>query len=105
MGLERVERLVVSEQPPGAEWSATAAVARNRIIAALASAVIIVETQPAGGAMHTFRAAEALELPLFVVRYVKPPSSASGNSLAIAKGATALTRLSDLSQVIEAVGR
>jgi DNA processing protein len=93
---------IISEWPPEAEWSASAAVARNRVIAALASAVVVVETQPEGGAMHTFRYAQELDRPLFVVKYRQPPPSASGNNAAIALGGTPLTQLSEVRHVIEA---
>ena len=54
---------VVSECPPDLEWSAAAAVARDRIIAALGRAVFVIETRPRGGTLHTVRAAEQLGPP------------------------------------------
>ncbi len=95
--------IVLSEVPPDAEWSSNAAVARNRLIAALASVLVVVETRAKGGAMHTFRDAQAVNRPIFVVKYEKPPPSASGNNLAIAQGGLPLSRLSDVQQIIAAV--
>ena len=101
---EWMERAVVlSECPPEAEWSSNAAVARNRLIAALGGALIVVETRAKGGAMYTFRHAQQLERPIFVVHYEKPPPSASGNNFAIAQGALPLARLADVQAVIAAV--
>ena len=92
----------VCECPPEAEWSASAAVARNRIIAALASVVVLIETEPDGGAMHTVHAAQELLRPVFAVRYKEPAPSATGNEVAISKGATPLAKLSEVHRVIEA---
>jgi DNA processing protein len=96
--------VVVSECPPEAEWSSNAAVARNRLIAALGSALVVVETKAKGGAMYTFRDAQELGRSIFVVKYEKPPPSASGNNFAIAQGGLPLSRLADAQDVIAAVG-
>lgn len=94
---------VVSECPPDQEWSAMAAVARDRIIAALSRAVFVVETRPRGGTMHTVAAAEQLSRPLFALQYADPPESARGNSLLIARGATPLQRFGDLPALIDCI--
>lgn len=93
---------VISECPPDAEWSAPAAVARNRIIAALSSALLVVETKVGGGAMHTFRSAQELGRPVFVLKFRKPPESATGNNTAVGMGATAISRLAESYLLIEA---
>ena len=93
---------VISECPPDAEWSTPAAVARNRIIAALSSALLVVETTVKGGAMHTFRAAQELGRPVFVTKYRKPPEPASGNNTAIGMGATPIARLAETDLIIQA---
>jgi DNA processing protein len=96
--------VALSECPPEQEWSPEAAVLRNRLIAALASAVIVIETTPDGGAMHTVRTAEELDIPVFAVRYSTAPPSASGNESVIARGATPLTRLADVEHVYRLLG-
>jgi len=93
----------VSEVPPDASWSPQAAVARNRLIAALSAVVVLVETRSHGGALHTVRAAEILNRPVFAVQYAEPPPSASGNNVAITRGATPLTCLADLRAVLDAL--
>jgi len=93
----------VSEVPPDASWSPQAAVARNRLIAALSAVVVLVESRSHGGALHTVRAAEVLERPVFAVQYAEPPPCASGNNVAIARGATPLTCLADLRTVLDAL--
>jgi len=94
--------VAVSELAPETEWTSSAAVARNRIIAALASVVVVVETRSSGGAMHTFRDAQELGRPVWVVKYREAPPSASGNNVAIARGGLPLSTLSEVQAIIEA---
>ena len=91
---------VISECPPDQEWSAAAAVARDRIIAALGAATFVAETRPRGGTMHTVRAAEQLRRPLYALKYSDPPESARGNSILIARGAGAITMLKDVDEIV-----
>jgi DNA processing protein len=95
---------VVSECPPDLEWSASAAVARDRIIAALGRAVFVIETRPRGGTLHTVRAAEQLGRPLFVLKYRTPPESARGNSILIARGATDVSMFGEIGKVFDCLG-
>jgi predicted Rossmann fold nucleotide-binding protein DprA/Smf involved in DNA uptake len=75
-------------------------VARDRIIAALGRAVLVIETRPRGGTLHTVRAAEQLGRPLFVLKYHAPPESARGNSILIARGATDISRFSEVEKIL-----
>jgi len=94
---------LLSECPPDASWSSSAAVARNRIIAALGRAVLVIETRPRGGALHTVRAAESLGRPVFAVKFRQPPESARGNAILVARGASPVSTFADAQDVIEAV--
>lgn len=58
---------VVSEQPPGARPTRYAFLARNRIIAALADAVVVVEAGARSGAKNTASWANAMGRPLLAV--------------------------------------
>jgi DNA processing protein len=95
---------VVSECPPELPWSAAAAVARDRIIAALGRAVFVIETPPRGGTLHTVRAAEELGRPIFVLKYHAPPESARGNSILIARGATDVSRFGEIGKILDGLG-
>jgi DNA processing protein len=95
---------VVSECPPNLGWSAAAAVARDRIIAALGRAVFVIETRPRGGTLHTVRAAEQLGRPLFVLKYQRPPEPARGNSILIARGATDVGRFGEIGKILDSLG-
>jgi len=94
---------LLSECPPDALWSRAAAIARNRIIAALGRALLVIETQPHGGAFHTVSAAESLGRPIFAVRFREPPESARGNAMLIARGATPLCAFAEINEVLRVV--
>jgi DNA processing protein len=94
---------VVSECPPNLGWSAAAAVARDRIIAALGRALFVIETRPRGGTLHTVRAAEQLGRPLFVLKYHAPPEPARGNSILIARGAADVSRFGQIGKILDVV--
>ena len=93
----------ISEQPPDTGWETQAALNRNRIIAALSRALIVVETGPKGGTMNTFNHAIELGRPVFAVRYESPAPSGRGNALCLARGAEPLARFRDIERVVEAV--
>lgn len=63
-----------SEVAPETSASSSPLVARNRIISGLSQAVILVESDEDGGAMHTIRFAQQQGRPVFVVDF-----GASGN--------------------------
>ena len=94
---------VISETPPEEEWSRRAAVMRNRLIAALSRAVIIIETRPRGGAMHTAAAARKLGRAVFAVRYARPPAAARGNEVIFGQGGAPLSKYADADIVLAAV--
>jgi DNA processing protein len=83
---------LLSETHPDAEPNVARLVARNRLIAALAETLIVVETGVEGGAMYAARFAAALGRSVQAVN-----SPASGNRALIAAGAVPLRPdLSDL---------
>lgn len=77
---------IVSEVHPTATPSASNLVARNRIITGLADAVIVVETEVDGGAMHAARFAGIQGRPVYTFDF-----PASGNRSLLANGAGNLT--------------
>ena len=94
---------LVTECPPDHEWSSRAAVARNRIIAALSRALFVVETRTRGGTMHTVKAAEQLRRPIFALRYQNAPENARGNSILIARNATPVSTFGEAEKIIACV--
>ena len=58
---------ILSEQPPGTKPDAHLFPARNRIIAALSDATIVVEAKQKGGALITASVADSYDRPVFAV--------------------------------------
>ncbi|HJL20201.1 MAG TPA: DNA-processing protein DprA [Sandaracinaceae bacterium LLY-WYZ-13_1] len=72
----------LSETPPGEPAYPSRFLARNRLVAALADAVVVVQAPARSGALSTARHAEALERPLFAVPHAPwDPRGAGGNRL------------------------
>lgn len=73
---------LLSEAPLGARPEPWRFPARNRLLAALADVVVVVETPLCGGSLHTVRAAEARGVPVMAVPGpVRSPASAGSNRL------------------------
>jgi len=88
--------VVVSEYPPGVAPARWRFPARNRIIAGLADALVVVESHAEGGSLHTVDAALERDRPVFVVPGpIRSPASAGTNRL-LADGAQALCTVDDL---------
>ena len=94
---------LVSECPPALEWSAQAAVARNRLIAALGRAVFVIETKPKGGTMHTVKAAEQLGRPVFALKYEHSPETARGNAIVLARGGIPIRTFGEIDRILGAL--
>jgi DNA processing protein len=93
--------VVLSEAPLGAAPEQWRFPARNRIIAALARAVVVVESHRAGGSMHTVDAADVRSRPVLAVPGpVVSPASAGTNRL-IADGCAPVL---DVDDVLVALG-
>lgn len=83
--LERASNVLLSETRPDQPVRVDRLVARNRLIAALADTVIVVESNEDGGALHAARWALQLERPVFTLDL-----PAAGNQQLIAQGVPAL---------------
>jgi DNA processing protein len=74
--------LLLSEAPLGARPEPWRFPVRNRVIAALAEAVVVVESHVRGGSLHTVDAALARDRPVLAVPgSVRSPASAFPNAL------------------------
>lgn len=79
--------LLLSQFHPLQKWSAGCAITRNRTVAGLADALIIVETGIKGGTQHTVKYALEFEKPLFVLDFDGEDSQRwAGNSFLINSG-------------------
>ncbi len=74
--------VLLSETPLGVRPAAWRFPARNRVIAALADVVVVVESHAAGGSLHTVTEAERRDVPVLAVPgSVRSPASAGTNQL------------------------
>lgn len=86
----------LSPLPPEAPGSRGAPVIRNYLVAAVADAVIAIETRERGGTFYVVRETLRRAGPLFAVRYAPPiPASASGMEPLLRAGAVALPEAPD----------
>jgi DNA processing protein len=77
--------LAVSQFLTRQPWFANAAMKRNRLICAIADAVVVVEAGESGGTVDGARVAVEMKRPLYIVRYSSAPSSASGNEILLSQ--------------------
>ena len=87
---------VVSEYPPGTPPDRWRFPARNRIIAAMSSAVVVVEAAKTGGALITARLAAEIGRPVFVVPGDVDRPASEGCNLLIRDGAHPVLGAADL---------
>ncbi len=90
------EGLLISELAGGDAVRAGSFAARNRLLVALAAAVVVVECPQASGALHSAELAWQMELPLWVVPADAARISALGSNRLLARGATPLLHPDDL---------
>lgn len=88
--------LLLSEAPPGAEPEPWRFPRRNRLLAALAHVVVVVESHESGGSLSTVRAAVERGVAVMAVPgSVRSPSSAGTNRL-LADGVAPVTGATDV---------
>ena len=71
--------LYISELAPTMTWDTGGAMARNRIVCGLASALIVVEARESGGTIHAAKTAFDLGKPVFVVQFEEYDAHSAGN--------------------------
>jgi DNA processing protein len=97
----REHGVIIGENPFGTQPRRHIFPVRNRIIAGLSSAVVIVEAAVKGGAMHTARAALALDRTVLAVPGSRRNPMAEGCNLLIADGAAPLIDPLDIAVAVE----
>ncbi|HZQ27194.1 MAG TPA: DNA-processing protein DprA [Acidimicrobiales bacterium] len=78
--------VVLTEAPLGARPEPWRFPARNRIIAALAHVLVVVESRATGGSMHTVRAAEERGVPVLAVPGPVRSRASEGTNLLLSQG-------------------
>ena len=93
-----VERrgVVLSEAPLGAPPEKWRFPARNRVIAALADVVIVVESRELGGSMHTVAEAQRRDRPVFAAPGPVRSATSAGTNRLLRDGAQVLCDASDV---------
>lgn len=84
--------LVVSQFPTNAVWRSQYAMARNKMIAVLSKAMIVIEAGENGGTLNAGMTTLNLGKPLFVAEYSDMPLTAPGNEKLIKGGGISLKR-------------
>lgn len=79
--------LLLTEVPPGAPGARWMFAVRNRLMAAAAHAVVVVESHVRGGSMHTVDAARRLDVPVLVSAPVDGMAAADGTRALVRSGA------------------
>jgi DNA processing protein len=102
---ERVARegLLLAEQPPGTEPLARFFPSRNRIIAGLASATVVVEAAPRSGSLITARIAAEAGREVLAVPGSPLDPRAQGCNLLIREGATLIQSVDDILEAIRPI--
>lgn len=88
--------LLLSEWPEGAPVRPGHFASRNRLLVALAAAVVVVECPPQSGALHSAELAWQQGLPLWAVPGDAARQAALGSNRLLARGATPLLEAGDL---------
>jgi DNA processing protein len=97
--------VVLSEAPPGVPAHPWRFPVRNRILAGLADAVVVVESPGAGGSMSTVEHAQARDRPVLAVPGPVDSAVSEGTNALLADGAIVCTGASDVLGILGLGGR
>jgi DNA processing protein len=92
-----------TEQPPEAPWSAQGALARNRLVAALAQVVLVIEAALDSSTLDTVSRAKKLKRPIFAQSYSTITKKVMGNEKLIKEGAAVVESKADLLPIVELI--
>ena len=91
---------LLSETAPGVQPARWRFPARNRIIAGLSDAVIVIESHEAGGSLSTVEEAQARDIPVGAVPGPITSNASAGTNLLLADGATPILGVEDIFALI-----
>ena len=95
--------VLISEQPPDAPWSSDRCLARNRLVAAQARAVLVIEAQLHSSTLNTVSHAQKLGRPIFTQVFDDISERISGNEMLQKEGAGLVRDVGDLKRIVEIV--
>ena len=96
----RKQQLIISEYPEDVKPLAHHFPWRNRLIAALSSAVIVIQAQMRSGTMLTVNEALEINVPVYCIPHLFQDPYGSGCNLLIAKGANILVDEQDILAIL-----
>ncbi|HVE46802.1 MAG TPA: DNA-processing protein DprA [Acidimicrobiales bacterium] len=99
--------IVISEAPLGCRPEAWRFPARNRIIAALSDVLVVVESHPAGGSLHTVRSAEERGVTVMAVPGPVRSKASAGTNRLLSEGCPPACDVDDVlvALALETAGR
>lgn len=97
------QAVVISEQPPDEDWSARSALARNRLVAAQARAVLVIEARLHSSTLDTVSRAKNLGRPIFAQRFAAISEKVMGNEMLLREGAGVIQNADDLGKIVNVV--
>lgn len=95
--------VIITEQPPDADWSARASLARNRLVAAQASAVLVIEARLHSSTLDTVSRAQKLGRPIFTQVFATVTERVMGNEMLRKEGAGEIHDANDLQKIVDLV--
>ncbi len=95
--------VVISEQPPDGEWTARASLARNRLVAAHASVVIVMEARLHSSTLDTVSRAQKLGRPVFVQNFGTISERVMGNEKLHKEGVVMIQDAGDLDEIVKII--
>jgi len=95
--------LLLSELPPGVVGARWWFAVRNRVMAALAQVVVVVECHARGGALHTVAAAQRRGVPVAAVPGSIRSAASAGTNALLVQGALAVRDVHDVLAILGSV--
>ena len=92
--------VLLSETPPGIKPAAWRFPARNRIIAAMSDAIVVIESHERGGSLLTVDEAQLRDVPVGAVPGPITSAAAAGTNRLLADGATPILDVDDIFAMI-----
>ncbi|MBU1651123.1 DNA-processing protein DprA [bacterium] len=107
-GIEDFESLkkhavMMTEQPPASDWSARSSLARNRLVAAHAKAILVLEARLHSSTLDTVEHAQKLGRPIFTQLFGSVSEKVMGNEKLRREGAGEIQSVDDLKKIVAAV--
>jgi DNA processing protein len=95
--------VVVTEEPPEEDWSARSSLARNRLVAAYASALLVIEARLHSSTLDTVEKGQKLGRPIFSQSFGTISERVMGNEKLRKEGAGMIDNAQSLDKIIEAI--